>query len=917
MKQTRLVHWMRLCALALACWALVASCAGGGGGGSDVPNDLSGTILSASGEPSAGTKVLLRSANATPQYPGQVWETTSDARGEFHLPLVPDTGSWLVEWRDSLSESGAARMLRSEWLSAERIPPVRLAKWGALHGIVAMATKEISAQAVVVIPGLLLSSRVDSNGMWRIDEIPEGSYQPQLEGIPGATTIKTDSVRIDPARESLVAPLLVADTPSRRSWKGVLRSWDGHPVAGAVLWLVSIDGRDSVRSNSVSDDSGRIAWIFPDTGRGVVRLATSTAGWTGPVDFQNLSILRPSPLTDTIVMQMLATLSGFLLPGAGPQMPTLAGFSVRIPAIGRVAKVGGDGVWRFDRMPLGTWKLDIEDSLGKILDSVQASAATLGFPTIGPMIVGPAPELGWSRLQCNDVQGGISGRCRVRTYPDSAWRSFNQAQRDSLLESNYSWETTADSLGRFAVARQSRQSSHLTVFSSDHRLGAFLALPAETTSPSLPRLDTVRTLKVALDLPASAPMEWSMLGFRLVLVGTGRYSAVLHNLDKAVFDSLPPGTYRLIAVPAGRDIPHPLEWRLTIGQKDLDTLLSPSFSQLEDSTAWTASGEITLQVPDFTDTWKNIPVRVVLDGNLDLTSGAADGSDLRLFDSTGEPARFWVSLWDPSSGHAEVWIHVDTLHPKRAMKWTYRQGNPTASRLARHHVDSVFLAKDWLALWDAYTGECLLSNGYPMRGDLSAGPPAPLGRPFQLSTSSGLEAAIVQPAADSGFTLLASFQFDTVPNLANIVRVSGDSVNLSFTASDDAFHPLRNRLTQGARFSDTSFFQALVGRGGPGFANLEEGVGIGIAVGFAPKEMSLSRVGSPTDPSVYPLTLPTASLPPGGMYLEIGHFDRAKGFAGTMTFPRLSRGVLGAQRLVLESYNLQTAPSWLKVVRHR
>lgn len=908
---------MRLGALALACCALVASCSGGGGGGSDVPNDLSGTVLSASGEPSVGTKVILRSARATPQSPGPVWETTSDARGEFHLPLVPDTGTWLVEWRDSLSESGAARMLRTEWLSAERIPPVRLSKWGSLRGILATATKEVSAQAVVVIPGLFRSSRVDSNGIWRIDDLPEGSYQPQVEGFSGATTIKTDSVRIEPTKESVLAPVVVADTPSRRSWKGVLRSWDGKPVAGAELWLVTSDGRDSVRSTSVSDDSGRIAWIFPDTGRGVVRLSTSNEGWTGPIDFQNLSVSLTSPLPDTIVLLPLSTLSGMLTPGAGPQSPILAGFSVRIPAIGRVAKVRGDGMWFFDRMPLGSWNLTIEDSLGKTVDSVRASAATFGFPMIGPMILGPAPELGWSQLQCNDAQGATMGWCRVRTYPDSAWRSFNQAQRNTILESSYSWETTADSLGRFAVARQSKQSSHLTVLSADRRLGAFLALPAEFNNPRLTQLDTVRSLKVALALPPTAPVEWSMVGFRLVLVGTGRYSAVLHNLDKAVFDSLAPGTYRLIAVPASRDTPLPLEWHLTIGGKDLDTLLAPNFSQLEDSTLWNASGEITLQVPDFTDTWKDIPVRVVLDGNLDLTTGAADGSDLRLFDSTGEPARFWVSQWDPSSGHAEVWIHVDTLRPKQAVKWTYRQGNPTASRLARHHVDSVFLAKDWLALWDATTGKCLLKDGYPFRGTLNPGPSAPLGRAFHLSTSSGLEAAIAQPGADSGFTLLASFQFDTVPNLANIVRVSGDSLNLSFSASDDTFHPLRNRLALGNRFSDTTFALALVGKGGPGFANMEEGVRVGIAVGFAPKEMSLSRVGSPTDAAVYPLTLATSSLPAGALYLEIGQFDRAKGFAGSMSFPRLSRGVLGFQRLVLESYNLQSIPSWLQVVRHR
>lgn len=912
----RRAHRLRLIALAFASWGVVVSCAGGGGG-SDVPNDLSGTVLSASGEPASGTRVLLRSASATPSRPGPVWETVSDGRGEFHLPLVPDTGSWLVEWRDSATGSGASRLLRAEWIVAERIPPVRLAKWGALRGTLATTSAEVSAQAVVVIPGLLLSSKVDSNGSWRIDDIPEGSYQPRVEGIANGATTKTDSVSIVPGKESVLAPVAVLDHASRRIWKGVLRSWDGYPVAGARLWLFSIDRSDSVRCNCVSDDSGRIAWILPDTGRGVVRISTATAGWTGNVNFGDSSASRPRPLADTIVMQSLATLSGTLIPGAGPQTPPLAGFTIRIGAIGRTAKVGTDGRWSFDLLPLGSWKLFIEDSLGKTLDSLQASAATFGFPTIGPMVAGPVPEMGWSQLRCADAHGTSLGRCLARTYPDSAWRSFNQAQRTSLLVSNHSWETVADPSGRFAVARQSKQSSHLTVLSADRRLGAFAALPTEATTLSLSALDTVRTLKVALGLPSSAPPEWSMVGFRLVLVGTGRYSPLLHNLDPAVFDSLAPGTYQLLAVPAATDIPLLANWQLTIGSTDIDTVVRPSLSQLEDSTAWKASGEISLQVPDLTTSWKDIPVRVVLDGKLDMQTWTADGADLRVFDANGEPARFWVSQWDEASGHAEMWIRVDTLHPKNTMKWTYRQGNPAASRQKRHHVDSVFLAKDWLALWDAATGKSLLAGGYPFRGSLSAGAPAPLGRAFSLTSTNGLEAGIAAPGGDSGFTFLASFRFDTVPNLANIVRVSSDSVTRSWAASDDSFRPLRNRLVLGERHSDTVHAQTLVGKGGPAFATLEEGAPMAVAVGFLPAQTTLHRVGSPSDPSLYPLTLATAGLPASAMYLEIGQFDRAPGFAGTMSFPRLSRGEMDAQRLVLESYNLQASPSWIQVVRHR
>ncbi|HOX51524.1 MAG TPA: hypothetical protein PKY05_08540, partial [Fibrobacteria bacterium] len=399
-------------ALVMVSLAILGSCAGGGG--SDVPNDLSGTVLSESGEAASGTKVFLRSARSTPDQPGPVWQTTADTRGEYHLPLVADTETWLLEWRDSACGCGTTRILASDWIRQERIPPVRLAKWGTLRGTLANGTSRPTEGIRVVIPGLQLSAIVEADGSWQIADVPEGIYQPAVEGAPAGAEVVADSVKIQAATGSVSPPVVVSDRPSRLVWMGLLRSPEGKPLAGVPLLYLPAEGKDTLKTGSVSDDSGRIAWVPTDSARGTVILANATNRWSGAVEAH---LLQPDvfPTPDTLVLTKIAIL---------------------------------------------------------------------------------------------------------------------------------------------------------------------------------------RSLRATVVLPATAPSQTASEGFRLVLAGTSRRSDVVHSGDPVVFDSLAPGVHRLTAVRESNDAPWPVEWSLTIGDGDLDTLLKPSLMDIEDSTSWKALGEITLTTPE-------------------------------------------------------------------------------------------------------------------------------------------------------------------------------------------------------------------------------------------------------------------------------------------------------------------------------
>ncbi|HOX53072.1 MAG TPA: hypothetical protein PKY05_16430, partial [Fibrobacteria bacterium] len=216
--------------------------------------------------------------------------------------------------------------------------------------------------------------------------------------------------------------------------------------------------------------------------------------------------------------------------------------------------------------------------------------------------------------------------------------------------------------------------------------------------------------------------------------------------------------------------------------------------------------------------------------------------------------------------------------------------------------------------WNSTTGKSMVKGGYSLNGDLLADSSSVFSHTFVLESNDYLEAAVPMMGYDSGYTFLASFRFDSLPPTGNLVRLSGDNDNYSLAMDSTESLPRQARLVWGERFSDTVFGQSAPPSDPNGTSRIDLGTDLPIAVSFAPTQTIAYRLGSPSAP-LPPLTMTNKSLA-GGHFVEVGGFGRSIGFAGTMSLPRLSRGVMDPNRLALEAFNLQTQPSWIRVDRH-
>lgn len=101
--------------------------------------------------------------------------------------------------------------------------------------------------------------------------------------------------------------------------------------------------------------------------------------------------------------------------------------------------------------------------------------------------------------------------------------------------------------------------------------------------------------------------------------------------------------------------------------------------------AWKSSKKLILNTSasgaDVAGTVTEFPVLIRLTNlNFDFATAAPDGSDLRFSSSSGTPFPYEIERWDRASGHAEVWVSVDTIRGNDStqhilMYW----GNPESS----------------------------------------------------------------------------------------------------------------------------------------------------------------------------------------------------------------------------------------------
>jgi hypothetical protein len=246
---------------------LIASCddSVGGGGGSDVPNDLNGRVVLASGDPAAEVRVVLRRIPVRPDEVVEEHSVWTDSDGRYRLEGHAGGAGWSLEWRDSLRGQGAYRLLGDRDAELGTLREVRLERLGSLAGTCVSDNREVIATDRLWIPELARLVTPDSTGSWAFRTLPPGVHTARLLTQAKADPFLFPTSRVPAGERLLLEPILLMDS-ALGAWRGVFQDSAGARLPGVrVTW--SVLGESTQRTVLArSDDSGRIILPNPSTG---------------------------------------------------------------------------------------------------------------------------------------------------------------------------------------------------------------------------------------------------------------------------------------------------------------------------------------------------------------------------------------------------------------------------------------------------------------------------------------------------------------------------------------------------------------------------------------------------------------------------------------------------------------------------
>lgn len=263
-RATALLARLALVAVVLA--GILAACdSTAGGGGSDVPNDLDGRVVLASGEPAAGVLVVLRRVPSRPEEAVEERTAWTDSDGRWSLEGASAGAGWSLEWRDSLRGQGAFRLLDQSDAGGGNLGEVRLEPWGSLAGTCVSDDREVIATDRLWIPELARLVTPDSTGSWIFRSLPPGIHTARLLTQAQPEPFLFPTSRVPAGQRRLLDPILLTDS-SFGAWRGVFQDSAGIRLPGVrVTW--SLLGESTQRTVLArSDDSGRIILPNPATG---------------------------------------------------------------------------------------------------------------------------------------------------------------------------------------------------------------------------------------------------------------------------------------------------------------------------------------------------------------------------------------------------------------------------------------------------------------------------------------------------------------------------------------------------------------------------------------------------------------------------------------------------------------------------
>jgi hypothetical protein len=168
----------RLSALALACMLPFSGCINDGG--TEVPNEIRGSLVLQNGQPAANATVTLYPVGYTPgssvaKTSGLASKVTvqTNGQGAFTFEKIPDgeynvigTGADLYTLQDSVRLQGASVDLPLDTLRAP----------GSLTGTVRLQPQHSPQTVIVQVLGTDTYVNVDANGAFTLSDLPRGQY---------------------------------------------------------------------------------------------------------------------------------------------------------------------------------------------------------------------------------------------------------------------------------------------------------------------------------------------------------------------------------------------------------------------------------------------------------------------------------------------------------------------------------------------------------------------------------------------------------------------------------------------------------------------------------------------------------------------------------------------------------------------
>jgi len=263
-------------------------------------------------------------------------------------------------------------------------------------------------------------------------------------------------------------------------------------------------------------------------------------------------------------------------------------------------------------------------------------------------------------------QGLLQPNAEVKLYP----QSYNPVGGSYDIPVD-----TTDSLGRYAFSKlatggYSLQAVHLT----ERTRVSIWKIRAVVDTVVVAATDTLRAPgAVTISLPSGII---SALGY-VYIPGTAIFTPVSGCADFVVLDSTPAGTVPEISWVS------PNSLSVTTLSKDVQVLSEDMI--IIRKAAWSHSRRCVLNTSSsgagVFGRVSGFPVLIRLHaGNFDFTQARPDGADLRFERTRGIFLPYDIERWDPVSGHAEVWVKVDTMYGNDStqsisMYW----GNPDAA----------------------------------------------------------------------------------------------------------------------------------------------------------------------------------------------------------------------------------------------